>query len=56
VPLVTAGFDAIDIIDFNYPYWHTLGDTPDKCSPHSLKVVGQTVLDLIYHQNEKDTE
>ena len=48
VPLITAGFNAIVIIDFEYPPWHTLQDTPDKCSPHSLNVVGQTLLNLIY--------
>ncbi|MDP8268406.1 MAG: M28 family peptidase [Candidatus Tenebribacter davisii] len=49
-PLIAAGFNAIDIIDFEYPVWHTLEDTPDKCSPHSLKVVGQTMINLIYQE------
>ncbi len=49
-PLIAAGFNAIDIIDFEYPSWHTLEDTPDKCSPHSLKVVGQTMVNLIYQE------
>ena len=31
---------CIDIIDFDYPPWHTQGDTPDKCSPLSLAKVG----------------
>lgn len=56
VPLIAAGFEAIDIIDFDYPHWHTLQDTPDKCSPQSLFVVGQTLLHLIYEKNEKNTE
>ncbi|MCF7859293.1 MAG: M28 family peptidase [Candidatus Cloacimonetes bacterium] len=47
-PLIAAGFNAIDIIDFEYPFWHTLEDTPDKCSPGSLKIVGQTLTELIY--------
>jgi len=47
-PLIAAGFDAIDIIDFDYPYWHTLEDTPDNCSPNSLYIVGQTLLTVIY--------
>jgi hypothetical protein len=29
-----------DIIDFDYPYWHTEGDTADKCSALSLAKVG----------------
>jgi Zn-dependent M28 family amino/carboxypeptidase len=47
-PLIKNGFNAIDIIDFDYKPWHTLEDTPDKCSPHSLYVVGQTLLRVIY--------
>lgn len=30
---------ACDIIDFDYPYWHTTEDTPDKCSADSLAKV-----------------
>ncbi len=37
------GFVAVDIIDFDYPYWHTTQDTPDKCSPASLERVGRVV-------------
>jgi glutaminyl-peptide cyclotransferase len=48
IPLINIGINAIDIIDFDYPYWHTAEDTRDKCSPHSLYVVGQTLLELIY--------
>jgi hypothetical protein len=35
-----GGIRAIDVIDFDYPYWHTTGDTPDKCSGESLAKVG----------------
>ncbi len=45
---MTAGIPAIDIIDFDYKYWHTLEDTPDKCSPNSLKSVGRVITQLIY--------
>lgn len=48
VPLIRAGIPAIDIIDFEYPYWHTLSDTPDKCSPESLQEVGQALVEFIY--------
>ncbi len=48
VPLLNIGINAAVIIDFDYPYWHTMEDTPDKCSPHSLFVVGQTLIHLIY--------
>ena len=50
IPFLNAGFNAIDIIDFDYPVWHTLQDTPDKCSAHSLYVVGQTLTNLIYQE------
>jgi glutaminyl-peptide cyclotransferase len=40
IPLNEAGLPTINLIDFTYPYWHTLEDTPDKCSPESLGKVG----------------
>lgn len=43
VPLNEAGIPTMDLIDFDYPYWHTLDDTPDKCSADSLAVVGRAV-------------
>ncbi len=48
IPLIEAGIKCIDIIDFNYPYWHSVDDTPDKCSPKSLETVGKLLLELIY--------
>jgi len=44
---------SINIIDFKYPnsdtnYWHTLEDTPDKCSSESLEVVGTVVVNYLY--------
>ena len=50
VPLIRAGIKCIDIIDFRYPYWHTLEDTPDKCSPDSLETVGRLLMHLIYSE------
>jgi glutaminyl-peptide cyclotransferase len=49
IELINVGIECIDIIDFNYPYWHTLQDTPDKCSPQSLDTIGKLLLELIYH-------
>jgi glutaminyl-peptide cyclotransferase len=43
IPLNRAGLPTIDLIDFTYPYWHTLEDTPDKCSPASLGKVGKAM-------------
>ena len=48
LPLIQSGLPTIDIIDFDYPHWHTVEDTPDKCSPESLEIVGRLVLDIIY--------
>ncbi|MDQ7051613.1 MAG: M28 family peptidase [candidate division KSB1 bacterium] len=49
VPLLNVGIPCIDLIDFDYPYWHTVHDTPDKCSPESLEKVGRVVLAVIYN-------
>jgi len=42
-PFLQAGIPAVDIIDFDYPYWHTVEDTCDKLSAESLERVGRTV-------------
>ncbi len=42
-PFLEAGIPAIDIIDFDYPYWHTSQDTPDKVSAASLEIIGKTL-------------
>jgi glutaminyl-peptide cyclotransferase len=43
-PFLEKGIPAVDIIDFDYPYWHTSADTADKVSPESLKAIGDTLL------------
>lgn len=43
VPFARKGIPAIDIIDFDYPYWHTVEDTTDKASATSLERVGRTI-------------
>ncbi len=48
MPLLAKGIRAVDIIDFDYPAWHTLGDTPDKCSAYSLGMTGRLVASLAY--------
>jgi len=50
IPLLEAGIPCIDLIDFDYPYWHTVEDTPDKCSASSLGKVGQLLTNIIYEQ------
>jgi Zn-dependent M28 family amino/carboxypeptidase len=53
VPFLQAGIPAIDIIDIDYPYWHTVADTPDKVSSQSLQFVGDTLLTYLNLQNRK---
>jgi len=48
LPFIQAGLPAIDIIDFEYPFWHTLDDTPDKCSSESLSAVGRVLVEFIW--------
>ena len=43
-PFLRLGIPAVDLIDFDYPYWHSLADTPDKVSAASLQTVGETLL------------
>ncbi len=48
VPLIERGIPSVDIIDFDYPWWHTTADTPDKCAAESLGKIGALVLALVY--------
>jgi len=48
IRLFEAGIPCADIIDLDYPYWHTTEDTPDKCSVQSLDNVGRVVIATIY--------
>jgi glutaminyl-peptide cyclotransferase len=42
-PFLKRGIRAIDVIDFDYPYWHTTQDTADKVSGASLESVGRVL-------------
>ncbi|MEN6392291.1 MAG: M28 family peptidase [Anaerolineaceae bacterium] len=44
IPFIHKGIPAIDIIDFDYPYWHTTADTLDKVSAESMMIVGNTLI------------
>jgi Zn-dependent M28 family amino/carboxypeptidase len=48
LPLLAHRIKAIDIIDFDYPHWHTQADTPDKCTPQSLAAVGEVLLAAVF--------
>ncbi len=43
IPFVQRGIPSALMIDFDYPYWHTTQDTPDKVAPESLEMIGHTL-------------
>ena len=43
IPFLEVGIPAANIIDFDYPFWHTTEDTPDKVSAESLQRVGRVL-------------
>jgi len=47
MPFVRLGVPAIDVIDIDYPPWHTDTDTMDKLSPQSLEIVGTVVYESV---------
>ena len=47
VALQKAGIHAIDVVDFDYPPWHTTEDTIDKVAAASLQVVGDVAVALV---------
>jgi len=51
VPLrMIAGIPTCDIIDFDFPQWHTTEDTPENCSAESLHAVGSVLLQWLREQ------
>lgn len=51
IPFLRRGIPVIDLIPSPFPdHWHTLGDTPDKCSPESLDQVGRVITRVLYTQ------
>jgi Zn-dependent M28 family amino/carboxypeptidase len=52
IPFIHAGIRAIDVIDFDYPYWHTTHDTLDKISADSLAAVGNTIIKWLEQYSE----
>ena len=43
MPFLEAGAQAVDIIDLDYPAWHTAADTLDQTSARSLEIVGKVL-------------
>ena len=54
--LQKAGIRAIDVVDFDYPAWHTPYDTIDKVSAASLQVVGDVAVALIRREGTETEE
>jgi Zn-dependent M28 family amino/carboxypeptidase len=53
-PFLDAGIPSVDIIQVPFPsYWHTLEDTPDKCSADSLEKVGRVLEVFIVDYNSE---
>jgi hypothetical protein len=51
LPLRNIGkIPTCDIIDYDYPYWHTTMDTPQRCAPSSLAKVGWVVYEWLKSQ------
>jgi Zn-dependent M28 family amino/carboxypeptidase len=48
VPLLDAGLPAVDVIDFDYPAWHTSRDLPDQVSAESLAEVARVAAWIVY--------
>ncbi len=47
VPLLAKGLRVIDVIDLDYPWHHTVADTPDKVSQQTLQLVGDVAVALL---------
>ena len=47
VPLLAKGLRVIDVIDLDYPWHHTVADTPDRVSQQTLQLVGDVAVALI---------
>lgn len=46
-PFIDRGIPAVDLIDLDYPFWHTTQDTLDKVSAESLERVGRVLQILL---------
>ena len=47
LPFARLGIPSVVLIDFDYPYWHKLSDTIDKCSPKSLSAVFSVLVGVL---------
>jgi Zn-dependent M28 family amino/carboxypeptidase len=52
IPFLERGIPAVDIIDFDYPYWHTTLDTYDKVSPDNIRIVSDVIFQWILRNDQ----
>jgi hypothetical protein len=50
-----AHIPTCDVIDFDYPYWHTSMDVPSRCSGESLVKVGRVLVRWLTLPPEKQS-
>ena len=56
-PFLDAGIPAVDLIHLPFPStWHTLDDTPDRCSAESLEIVGEVMEVFVIEEADNITE
>jgi len=48
ISLIKYGIRAVNIIDFDYPYWDSAEDTIDKCSKESLDTMYKFLLKIVF--------
>jgi len=54
IPFLEIGIPAIDIIDFDYKWWHTVDDIPENCSASSLGEVGRVLVRFLYEEKLRE--
>lgn len=46
-PFIGLGIPSVLLIDFDYPHWHKMTDSLDKCSPESMFSVFSVVVETL---------
>ena len=47
LPFINLGIPTVLLIDFDYPYWHTISDTLDKVSESNLDIVLEVIFEWV---------
>jgi Zn-dependent M28 family amino/carboxypeptidase len=53
IVFLKRGVPAVDVINFEIPYWHTVEDTLDKVSAKSLAITGHVFLESVKQLQSK---